>query len=90
VEVVATPLDTGDTPLFGAPTRGEPFSVKVTVPTLGVGELVMVAVKVTNVPLVLKVALGVTLVDVEWPVPGETSRHHPPLRVVVSPMPEPL
>ena len=83
VEILAWPLETAATPLLGAPTKGEPFSSKVTVPMLGVGELETVAVKVTDCPKAAKVGFEVTVVVVECPVEGVMSMHQPPAAVVV-------
>ena len=91
VDMLAVPPLTATGLAGDCPTTGASFSVNVTVPVVPTGGvLVMVAVKVTDVPLVLNVELGETLVDVDVPVPGETSRHHPPARLVVSPKPDPL
>src|ERR1041385_7082228 len=90
--MVATPLLlTFAIPPLGAPAKGAPFSVNVTVPVLTVCELVTFAVKVTEEP---SVAFGngfeFTVTVVGCPVAGEILRHQPPDKVVVSPEPESL
>src|SRR5579884_2773713 len=73
--MVATPLETFATPLFGVPVRNVPFSVKVTCPLLPTPP-VTVAVKVTGAPLVAFVGLACRLTLVPCPVAGEMFRHH--------------
>jgi hypothetical protein len=90
VEVVATPFDIVTTPPLGAPVRGLPFSVKVTVPTVAIGLLVTVAVKAIAAPnAAVGVAEDVTVVVVGCPVAAVIVIHQPPVAPAFSPGPFP-
>src|SRR5260370_1238137 len=86
------PPDTLETPPLGAPTSAAPFSVKVTCPVLPTaGLLATVAVNVTELSFI---AFGngfeLTVTVVGCPVAGWIFRHQPPVKLVVSPVPEAL
>ena len=91
VAIVATPLTTIATPAFGAPTRGAPFSVKVTVPVVTVEVLVTLAVNVTEAPCAANgVGFELRVTVVGAPVAGEIVRHQPVAADVLEPTPKPL
>src|ERR1700685_2800051 len=83
VVTVATPFETETGSLGEAPTKGEPFSVKVTVPVLPTPPVIE-AVNVTDWPKVAFTGLELTLVVVAVPELGVIVRHHPALGPLAS------